>query len=98
MNDIYNRLRDIAGQRRLSKRAAHEAAEKQAEFLLRAWRAGESPVTEELLSSLPDIQIARFAPDPDTPLCRATAAVVRSNDRWLVLLNAKVGARRQLWG
>jgi Zn-dependent peptidase ImmA (M78 family) len=89
MRSVITLLRDTVPLRRLSTAEALRIAEAQANRLLKLSGQTEPPVSEEIIATLPGIEVHRVA------TARVQAAVQWSHGRWLILLNATEPRGRQ---
>jgi Zn-dependent peptidase ImmA (M78 family) len=89
MRSTITRLRDLVPLRRLPVADALRVAEAQANRFLRLSEVTMPPVSENIITELPFIQIERVVP------AEAQAAAQWSNGRWLILLNASMSRGRQ---
>jgi Zn-dependent peptidase ImmA (M78 family) len=86
-----NKLRALVPQRRLSTTEAIQTAERQARALLRLGGITDPPVSDEIIRSLPRIQI-------ETTATGQPAGATRwSEGRWLILINERHSRGRQRW-
>jgi hypothetical protein len=94
MKNTITRLRDVVPQlvplRRLSTADALRVAEAQASRFLRLSGVTDPPVSEDIITGLPNIQVERV-----DGLDQAQAAAEWSNGRWLILLNGAMSRGRQ---
>lgn len=97
MRSALAAIRDLVPLRRLSKAEALDAAEAQAEALLRWLEVSGPPVPEDLIASLPHLQVERFQPDAAASRCNASAATQWSRGRWLIIINGATRIGRQRW-
>jgi Zn-dependent peptidase ImmA (M78 family) len=89
MRSTITQLRDLVPLKRLSRSRVLKVAEAQANRLLQLSGVDAPPVSEDIIATLPHIQIERVE------RAQAQAASEWSHGRWLIILNGAMSRGRQ---